>query len=70
MTVITREGLLADAAATALIVAGLDEWVEVARSLGLDQVLLVDEKGKAYLTEKMNERMEFVEGIEKEIVIF
>jgi thiamine biosynthesis lipoprotein len=70
VTVITREGLLADAAATALIVAGLDEWVEVARSLGLDQVLLVDERGKVYLTEKMNERMEFVEGVEKEIVFF
>jgi thiamine biosynthesis lipoprotein len=70
VTVITREGWLADAAATALIVAGLDDWVEVARSLGLDQVLLVDETGKAYLTEKMNQRMEFVEGVEKEIVIF
>ena len=70
VTVITREGWLADAAATALIVAGLDDWVEVARSLGLDQVLLVDETGKAYLTEKMDQRVEFVEGVEKEIVIF
>jgi thiamine biosynthesis lipoprotein len=70
VTVITGEGWLADAAATALIVAGLDDWVEVARSLGLDQVLLVDEAGKAYLTEKMNERVEFVEGVEKEIVSF
>ena len=70
VTVITREGWLADAAATALIVAGLDDWVEVARSLGLDQVLLVDETGKAYLTEKMNERVDFVEGVEKEIVVF
>jgi len=70
VTVITREGWLADAAATALIVAGLDDWVEVARSLGLDQVLLVDETGKAYLTEKMNQRVEFVEGVEKEIVTF
>ena len=70
VTVITREGWLADAAATALIVAGLDDWVEVARSLGLDQVLLVDETGKAYLTEKMDQRVEFVEGVEKEIVVY
>jgi thiamine biosynthesis lipoprotein len=70
VTVITGEGWLADAAATALIVAGLDEWTEVARSLGLDQVLLVDEAGKAYLTEKMDRRVEFVDGIEKEIVSF
>jgi len=70
VTVIAREGWLADAAATALIVAGLDDWLEVARSLGLDQVLLIDEAGKAYLTEKMSERLEFVEGVEKEIVVF
>jgi thiamine biosynthesis lipoprotein len=70
VTVITSEGLLADAAATALIVAGLDEWVQVARSLSLDLVLLVDEEGKAYLTEEMNKRMDFVEGVEKEIVSF
>jgi hypothetical protein len=31
---------------------------------------MVDENGKAYLTEKMNERMEFVEGLSKEIVVF
>lgn len=69
VTVIAEEGWLADAAATALIVAGLDDWVEVARSLGLEEVLLVDEAGKAYLTEKMDRRVEFVAGIDKEVVI-
>jgi thiamine biosynthesis lipoprotein len=43
VTVIAREGLLADAAATALIVAGKDNWTSVAKSLGLDKVLLVDD---------------------------
>jgi len=70
VTVIAREGWLADAAATALIVAGLDDWVEVARSLDLDQVLLVDETGKAYMTRKMNERVDLAEGVEKEVVTF
>lgn len=70
VTVISHEGWLADAAATALIVAGLDEWQEVARALGLNQVLLVDESGKAWLTEEMNKRLEFVEGVEKEVVVF
>lgn len=68
VTVITREGWLADAAATALIVAGMDEWQSVAQALGLDQVMMVDESGKAWLTAKMNERLEFVEGVEREIV--
>ena len=48
--------------------AGLDDWVEVARSLELDQVLLVDEEGKAYLTAEMAKRITFVPGGEKEIV--
>ena len=68
VTVAAAEGTLADAAATALIVAGLDEWVDVARALELDQVLLVNEDGQVYLTPQMNERMEFVEGIERQVV--
>lgn len=68
VTVISSEGWLADASATALIVAGLDDWLEVARSLDLEQVMLVDEEGKAWLTEKMAERIQFEEGVEREIV--
>jgi thiamine biosynthesis lipoprotein len=70
VTVITTEGWLADASATALIVAGLDDWREVTAKLGLSQVLLIDETGKAWLTREMDERLEFVEGVEKEIVEF
>jgi thiamine biosynthesis lipoprotein len=64
-TVIAGEGGLADAAATALIVAGLDGWPEVARSLGLDQVLIVDEAGRVYLTPEMARRVEFFEEVER-----
>ena len=70
VTVIADDGWFADAAATALIVAGLDEWQEVARALGLDEVMLVDESGKAWLTPQMNERLEFVEGVDREVVSF
>ena len=70
VTVITDEGTLADAAATALIVAGLDEWREVARSLGLEQVMMIDESGKVYQTAEMAGRIELQEGVEFEIVDF
>ena len=70
VTVITSEGLLADAAATAITVAGLDEWTEVARALGLDQVMVVDETGKVHMTRKMSERIELNEGTEAEISEF
>lgn len=68
VTVVAASGMLADAAATALIVAGPDGWQEVARSLELEQVLLLDESGKVFLTRKMNQRVELVEGVEREIV--
>jgi thiamine biosynthesis lipoprotein len=68
VTVISDEGLLADAAATAIIVAGQEDWVSVARSLGLDKILLVDESGTVYLTEEMNRRVELVEGVERVII--
>ena len=67
---IADQGWLADAAATALIVAGPEHWTEVAGVLNLDLVLLVDEAGKVYLTEKMDRRVEFLEDVEKEIFRF
>jgi thiamine biosynthesis lipoprotein len=68
VTVITREGIVADAAATALVVAGLDDWPAVARAMGLNQVLVVDESGKVYLTPEMDERVEFSGDVEKVLV--
>ena len=67
-TVIAGEGLLADAAATALIVAGRSGWREVAQSLGLDQVLMIDGDGKVYMTQRMAGRIELLDGVENEIV--
>jgi thiamine biosynthesis lipoprotein len=68
VTVVASEGVLADAAATALTVAGPDEWIEVARALGLEQVLLVDAEGRAFLTPAMQRRVALVEGVESEVV--
>ena len=68
VTVIADEGLLADAAATALIVAGRSGWREVAHSLGLDQVLMIDDSGKVWMTRPMAERIELLDGIASEIV--
>jgi len=67
-TVISANGAQADAAATALIVAGLDGWEEVARSLGLDQVLIIDEAGRVYLTAAMEARVSFSEDLERTVV--
>ena len=70
VTVIADGGVLADAAATAITVAGLDGWQDVARALGLDQVMLVDENGKVWLTRRMHERIELVAGTDTEVADF
>jgi thiamine biosynthesis lipoprotein len=68
VTVIAEEGIVADAAATALVVAGLDGWPAVARALELNQVLVIDESGTVYLTPEMERRMEFSGEVERVIV--
>lgn len=53
VTVIDKSAALADAAATALMVAGLDEWPRIARQLGVRYVLIVDENGSIHLNPGM-----------------
>jgi thiamine biosynthesis lipoprotein len=67
-TVLTDRGSVADAAATALIVAGLDGWEAVARSMGLSKVLMVDAAGKVYLTPEMDGRVQFGEEVDRTVV--
>ena len=68
VTVITDEGILADAAATALVVAGLEGWPEVARALDLQQIAVVDENGMVYMTPEMEKRLQFIGDVERVIV--
>ena len=68
VTLICDDGLLADAAATALVVAGLNGWPEVARALDLTRVAVVDETGTVYLTPDMKQRLEFYEDVNEVIV--
>lgn len=67
-TVIHNDGAVADAAATALTVAGPDAWVRIARSMGLHEVMLVDENGTVYMTPKMAARIHF-EGDKPEHIV-
>lgn len=68
VTVIAKQGMLADAAATALVVAGLDGWPAVARALDLNQVAVVDESGTVYLTTAMQHRIQFSNAVTAVIV--
>jgi thiamine biosynthesis lipoprotein len=63
-TVIVHSGVAADAAATALVVGGLDEWAEVAKGLAIHALLLTDRDGKVYLNRAMSARLVMVEGMQ------
>jgi len=58
----------ADAAATALMVAGPERWQDIAGRLGIRHVLAVDEAGTLHLTPAMQARVEFYDG-EPDLVI-
>ena len=66
VTVLHRNGSTADAAATALFVAGPKQWAEIARSMGIRYVLLIDDNGKIHISKAMQKRIKFEE--QREIV--
>ena len=68
VTVIAANGITADAAATALFVAGSDRWRQVALALGIDYVLRVDATGELELTPPMRDRLGRAAGADSDIM--
>lgn len=60
-TVLHPDAARADVAATALVVAGAEAWPEVARKLGVRDVMLVDEAGRVQLTPGMAAKVRFID---------
>ena len=58
VTIVTVDAALADAAATALFVAGLKDWQEIADQMGIDKVMLVENNGQIHMTPEMKPRMQ------------
>lgn len=61
VTVIHNDAGLADAAATALFVAGSKGWREIAEKMSLRYVMLVDAQGNIHLTKAMKDRIKLLE---------
>jgi len=57
VTIIEKDASRADAAATAIFIAGPKQWRETARSMGIAEVMLIDTTGTIYMTEAMNQRV-------------
>lgn len=59
VTVLADDATTADAASTALLVAGPQQWYPLAKAMGLHGVMLVDEAGTVYMDPAMAKRLEF-----------
>lgn len=69
VTVIDTDAVLADAAATALFVAGPGEWINVASGMRVRYVMLVDDDHQIHMTRDMADRIKITgNGYRLEVV--
>ena len=61
VTVLSDDGVTADAAAHALFIAGPDGWSRVAKDMGIHFVLLVDNAGTFHMTPAMANRLKILD---------
>lgn len=59
VTVLHDDAATADAAATALFIAGPKKWREIAKSMNIKYVLLIDTEGAIHLSSAMRKRIQF-----------
>ncbi|UCB53969.1 MAG: FAD:protein FMN transferase [Thiotrichales bacterium] len=69
VTVIHDDAGVADAAATALFVAGPDRWHEIARSMGVKYVMLIDSSGRIHMNPAMKKRINLINSQTSHIVL-
>lgn len=62
VSVLSDSGALSDAAATALCVAGEEDWPRIAAQMGVSAVLRITDDGSIFATPEMRARLEAVEG--------
>lgn len=67
-TVVHADPLVADAAATALLIADENNWQYIARKMGITQVLLVDKYGKVWVSEGMQAQLTWFEVLPTSVV--
>ena len=69
VTILYHEAALADAAATALMVAGPTGWRATARAMGLQHVMVIDHAGVVHMTPSMAERIHFETSSMPEVLV-
>ena len=69
VTVIHADAATADAAATALFIAGPSDWQRIARAMGLRWVMLIDKDMRLHMTPAMADRIKIKDIQQYEVVI-
>lgn len=70
VTVLHHDGALADAASTALFIAGPDGWQEIAKRMGISDVMMIDKQGRIIMTSSMQKRIKLeTEHKNRELII-
>ncbi len=69
VTVIHKNAATADAAATALFIAGAEQWPQIAQQMGINEVMLIDDNLTIHMTPKMAARIHFEIDDPKTIII-
>jgi thiamine biosynthesis lipoprotein len=69
VTVIHPDASTADAAATAIFIAGPQGWEPVARSMGIAAVALLDDEGRLLVTPEMEKRLKLLKPVKEMKII-
>ena len=68
VTVIHSDATTADAAATALFVAGIENWQRIATQMGIKHVLIIESNGTLHMTPSMEKRIELLSSDYKIVI--
>ena len=60
VTVIHSDATTADSAATALLIAGPENWLKTAHDMGVTQAFCIDQSGKIFQTKAMSKRIKLL----------
>ena len=69
VTVIHSDAATADAAATALFVAGPDHWQKVAQNMGIRFVMLIDTQGIIHMNPAMQSRIKLDQQLDATVIL-
>lgn len=58
VTVINKDAIRADTAATAILIAGPEHWQRIAQQLQVDKVMTIDQQGQVYVTAAMQHHLQ------------